>query len=227
MRTHQNSYTRSRVERAPPNKDGHLYYARLRTPVGILYKIGFTTMASVQVRLAYKGEGTERMIDKVLFFAHYKNAWGLEQELHMLLKNKAAFCGWNEKMPLFQNGQSELYCEDVLGLDCEYSYRQAQEAKDEISLAQQAMCIGDEAQVRASYRKHREEGFLNEVQKEISARRDEPIGPVQRAVGWVLRGVFHVLYKIVTLPFETGNDRRLAELRKMVQEQALISREKQ
>ena len=204
---------RRKANHVPPSKEGHLYYVRLRTPVGLLYKLGFTTMNSVEERLTLKGDGAQLLIDKVIFFRRFKNAWDIEQELHTLLKRKAAFCGWDEEMPLFQNGQSELYCEDVLKLDNEYTYRQAQNTHDEIDIARHISFGADEKLVREGMRKSRENQWDRKLYEAIK----EPESKVKpnwilRLIGWLLgavllRGVFIVgaaLWKLVSKLFETN-----------------------
>lgn len=117
----------------PPRIDGHLYYVRLRTEIGLIYKLGFTTQASIEDRLAFKGDGAEKLIDKVLFFHHFSNAWELEQELHTLFDPDKLFSGGTcVAMPLYKNGQSELYGDDILQLDQDYSEQQLADVQDNI-----------------------------------------------------------------------------------------------
>lgn len=100
---------------------GHLYYVRLKTEIGILYKLGFTTLQSVSERLNYQNIDGNYEIDEVLFFHHYENAWDIEQKLHHHFKKNSLFTGFDESMPLFKNGQSELYAKDILEIDVKYS----------------------------------------------------------------------------------------------------------
>jgi hypothetical protein len=117
----------------PPITDGHLYYVRLRTEIGLVYKLGFTTLPSLEERLAFKGDGAEQLVDKVLYFEHLKDAWNIEQELHTLLAPRKLFsCGTWQFMPLYKNGQSELYGEDVLQLDKSYTKKQSEDVQDNI-----------------------------------------------------------------------------------------------
>jgi len=108
----------------PVSQSGNLYYARLKTELGILYKLGFTTFESTSDRLNYQNLDTSHSIDEVLFFQNYDNAWDIEQQLHQHFKNYALFSGLDESMPLFKNGQSELYAKDILGIDTKYSEEQ-------------------------------------------------------------------------------------------------------
>ena len=62
-------HTRSTHSLVPSRTAGHLYYIRLKTNFGPLYKLGFTSMSSVYERFAYKGNGDEKLIDEVYLFA--------------------------------------------------------------------------------------------------------------------------------------------------------------
>lgn len=116
---------------------GHLYYVRLNTPLGKFYKIGFTTMKSVNDRLAFQGTGDEKYIDEVLYFNFRLGALSLEQSLHSYFAEKAAFHKYSAyaDLPLSKNGQSELYYEDVLELDNKYTPAQAEETRKAVELA--------------------------------------------------------------------------------------------
>lgn len=111
----------NRRQDRPPTKPkpscGHLYYVRLKTDLGIFYKLGFTTLGSVQERFAYQGKGHDALIDEVLLFSYREDAYEVEQLLHEHFRNKATFGNPEEGMPFFGNGQSELYTEDILNLD--------------------------------------------------------------------------------------------------------------
>ena len=114
------TYRHIRRDRFAPNdRAGYLYYVRLQTSVGSLYKIGFTKLASAEDRLKFNGAGDEKLIESVLLFIHLDNAYSIEQQLHSSFSNARAFGKFARYpyMPLFQNGQSELYVEDVLKLD--------------------------------------------------------------------------------------------------------------
>lgn len=111
---------------APRTPDGHLYYARLITDKGICYKLGFTKGESVEKRLAYQGTGDENLIDEILLFTNRPQAYNEEQRLHMHFRDKRLFGeGRRADAPLFGNGQSELYAEDILGLDQVYTKAQS------------------------------------------------------------------------------------------------------
>ena len=120
-------WKRPLVTYRPASSAGNLYYVRLKTESGILYKLGFTSLESVHARLSYGGSGHEKLIDKVLFFEYFEDAFDIEDKFHSLFKNKAVFSKRYPKpyAPLFNNGQSELYAEDILMLDPEYSLEQA------------------------------------------------------------------------------------------------------
>ncbi len=123
----------SRLFRAfqkPTDPAGHVYYARLNTPQGIFYKIGYTKKNSLTKRLAYAGLGDEKMIERELLFIYCYNAWDVEQYLHEHFRKQRAF-NWfsgGAKQPLYKRGQSELYRSDILGLD-EVLYAPRKEAQ--------------------------------------------------------------------------------------------------
>lgn len=110
-------------------KSGNIYYVRLKTPVGVFYKIGFTTLESVKARMGYGGSNDANYIDEVLMFVNNSNAYDIEQELHGRLYNKAAFAKYSsdDNFPLSKNGQTELYIEDILNLDPNYTDSQKHE----------------------------------------------------------------------------------------------------
>lgn len=220
----------------PPTKAGHLYYVRLRTPVGIVYKLGFTTLDSVHARLSFRGDGTDKLIERVLLFAHFNDAWDLEQELHMLFRRHATFSGWDEAMPLFANGQSELYREDVLDLDHEYSRRQSQDTAEEIALARQVALGADEASLRAQLNDRRRERDEQERQwaEARAATAAKPSGWMGRAAIAFIRMGLSACTAILKLAIklgETENDRRnesrIVELRGMLKDTARIERVRQ
>ena len=105
---------------------GNLYYVKLKTECGILYKIGFTTYESVEARMSYGGSDDWRYIDKVLMFKYLPDAFKVEQKLHSILYKKKVFEEYsaNENFPLSKNGQTELYIDDVLDLDPYFSESQ-------------------------------------------------------------------------------------------------------
>jgi hypothetical protein len=106
--------------------DGSLYYVRLETHCGIFYKIGFTTLESVHERFSYGGSSDWKYIDKILLFVSHPNALAIEKKLHAYLYEKRAFGKYSasKNFPLAKNGQTELYIEDVLELDSEYTDNQ-------------------------------------------------------------------------------------------------------
>lgn len=113
---------------APEFDDGYVYYIRFKTPKGIFYKIGFTRMSSAELRFSYGGSENYKMIDKVLMYKYSLKALEYEQKLHHDLRHDRAYKRYGlssifidpKKHPLFQDGQTELYREDVLGLDPDY-----------------------------------------------------------------------------------------------------------
>lgn len=115
----------SRISQA--GKAGNLYYVRIRSMYGPLYKIGFTAMSSVHERMSYGGSQDHRLIEKVLLFRQMSDAGRAEGDLHVHFSSRNAFGRFSRSadFPLTGNGQSELYFRDVLGLDDDYSWRQA------------------------------------------------------------------------------------------------------
>lgn len=103
---------------------GNLYYVRLTTPLGLFYKLGFTTLGSVLERLAYQGNGHEEHIHHIFCFANFDDALTVEKVLHAHFRHRAAFPIPEQEMPFFGNGQSELYIENVLKMDDDYTEAQ-------------------------------------------------------------------------------------------------------
>lgn len=115
---------RDAIERlAPTNRAGNLYYIKLKTKFGPFYKLGFTKASSVVERFSY-GESTNyKLIDKVLLFVPLDDGFDIESRLHSHFKIKKSFGMFSAipNMPLYRDGQSELYYKDILGLDERYS----------------------------------------------------------------------------------------------------------
>lgn len=110
-----------KIWRRPLTDAGHVYYVKLRTDHGTLYKLGFTTKYSVKERFAFAGLGDEKLIEKVLLFTYRDNAYPTEIKLHKHFNKKLAFGKYSKdpELPLFRRGQGELYKSDILGLDYE------------------------------------------------------------------------------------------------------------
>lgn len=126
----------SRWFRKPKSSKGYVYYARLQTPQGVFYKLGFTSKPSLFERLAYGGHGDEELIDKEFFFTYRDDAWETEQSLLEHFDRKRAF-GRRSKdpaQPLCGRGQTELFATDILGLDHDLYARPSlsEEARKEI-----------------------------------------------------------------------------------------------
>lgn len=137
---------------------GHIYYVRLQTSVGPMYKLGFTTMPNVEARLGYQGGGHEKQIDKVMGFIHYPNALKIEQKLHLHFQHRRAFPLLEIDMPFAGNAQSELYKDDILGLDREYTLERAQRVEEAIMRAR-------------SLRQGRSEESINAAMEELRQHR--------------------------------------------------------
>ena len=75
----------------PKNPAGYVYYARLKTNCGLLYKLGYTKKPSLKERLAYGGQGDEKMIDQEFFFTYREDAWDVEQTLLEHFTRQRAF----------------------------------------------------------------------------------------------------------------------------------------
>lgn len=105
--------------RRPSDPSGNVYYARLLTNQGIFYKLGYTKKSTLHERMAYGGTDDERLIDQVLLFSFQPDAWDIEQTLLENFDKLKAFGKYsNDKaFPLAGRGQSELFREDILGID--------------------------------------------------------------------------------------------------------------
>jgi hypothetical protein len=139
--TNQVSRHRSSPQFIPPSAAGYLYYVRLKTSVGPLYKLGFTTRKSVYDRFALKGNGDETLLDEVYLFAHRDDAYAVEQQLHVHFADRNAFGAFasDPRMPLYQNGQSELYVDDILRLDPMFGPAQAERTRAALPPVRQAV----------------------------------------------------------------------------------------
>jgi len=103
----------------PRNPAGNVYYARLLTPQGVFYKLGYTSKPTLSERMAYGESGDEKLIDQQFFFTFRKDAWDVEQTLLDHFDRHRVFGKYSNDptMPLAGRGQSELFDYDVLGLD--------------------------------------------------------------------------------------------------------------
>lgn len=106
---------------------GNLYYIKLKTNLGIFYKIGFTTYQNINDRFNYDGSNDYKLIQETLMFQYYDDAYLREQRLHNQHKDKKAFYKYSNEsyLPLANNGQSELYYDDILSLDKEFSKKES------------------------------------------------------------------------------------------------------
>ena len=103
----------------PADPSGHVYYARLKTPQGRFYKLGYTRKPTLVERMAFGRLGDEKLIDRELLFAFRKDAWDVEQVLLEHFDRHRAFGKFSNDplKPLAGRGQSELFAHDILGLD--------------------------------------------------------------------------------------------------------------
>lgn len=219
-----------RLPNPPFKRSGHLYYLRMNTNQGVMYKIGFTTLASPQERLAYQGKGHEKLIDAVLCFVHLEDAWDVEQELHQLFAKKALFYGGHEMMPLFGNGQSELYREDVLNMDPAFKADQSEKTRVNI-LATDFRSFGATEEKVQELIKNEEDRY----RKSRGGRGTEvaPSGPqtmtmkalalLLRPALWLFFGFFNQLFKLL-LPNEEKSKKRISELMETIKAADVQSR---
>jgi hypothetical protein len=113
------------MQRLPKDSEGYCYYIKLKTNKGTFYKIGFTTKESIEERFSYGGSDNYKLISKVLMYKYSLYAYDIEQLLHNCLQkhkvyNKDSFLNIFKDLslhPFFNDGQTELYKYDVLGLD--------------------------------------------------------------------------------------------------------------
>ncbi len=108
-------------------KSGNLYYIKLKTDLGTFYKIGFTTSKNIIDRFNHNGSNDYKLIQETLIFKYYDDAYLREQKLHKQYENKKAFYKYSNEtyLPLVNNGQSELYYDDILSLDKDFSKKQS------------------------------------------------------------------------------------------------------
>jgi len=104
---------------ATRNPAGYVYYVRLKTRWGLFYKLGYTNQPTLEHRFNYGEKNDWDLVDRVLLWAWSDTALQDELRLHELLHDKRVFgrYGRFHNGPLYKNGQSELYAEDILDLD--------------------------------------------------------------------------------------------------------------
>lgn len=176
MHYRKRSYSKAWGRPIREDKAGNIYYVRLKTPFGPFYKLGFTTMASVQERLAFQGAGHETQIDAVLGFVASPNALSIEQTLHGHFSHKQAFSIPDALMPFAGNGQSELYVEDILSMDEEFTREQARRVRASIV----AQRTGESVQSIATEIEQRE-SVAADVEELVNLRFVWPISWIWRA----------------------------------------------
>lgn len=105
--------------RPPSNPAGHVYYAKLKTPQGMFYKIGYTSKESIEMRFSYNGSKNYLLIDEEMLFTFREDALHIEQKLLDHFDEIRAFGKYanDPNQPLCGDGQSELFRYDILGLD--------------------------------------------------------------------------------------------------------------
>lgn len=213
------------LDRLPPEvRAGHLYYLRLNTVVGNMYKLGFTTLSSPQERLAYQGKGHEKQIETVLCFVYLNNAWDIEQELHTLFKRKALFHGGHEQMPLYENGQSELYRDDVLGMDTAFKVDQSEKTRVNILAANFKSFGASESKVQEFIQT--EETKYKNAWLKPSGTKVTPAVPLTLTIRalrlllapalWLFFGFFDLLFNVL-LSNDRRSKKRVLELMKEIE----------
>lgn len=146
------------------DKEGNLYYVRLKTSLGPMYKLGFTTMASVKERFAFQGAGHEDQIDKVIAFVPDTGALLIEQRLHRHFKRHSVFPIIERDMPFAGNGQSELYVEDILQMDFEYTPEQGKRVHAALMQGRMAQAGASPASIAAATKqKHRDDQAVQAI----------------------------------------------------------------
>lgn len=130
------------------NPAGNIYYARMKTKWGIFYKLGYTSKSSLEERLNYGEKNDGSLIDCVLLWSWSDNALHEEQRLHGLLHDKRVFGKYGKfhNGPMYKNGQSELYAEDILDLDADCTESQVKnslKAVEKIGVEYRNNPIGD------------------------------------------------------------------------------------
>lgn len=188
----------------PAQQSGHVYYVRLKTPLGIMYKLGFTTMPSVHARLGYQGLGHENMIDAVLLFHYLDDAWAVEQELHDYFRLKANFASKQEHMPLFENGQSELYRHDILGLDPLFKGSQSEATRVAVKVSHMRRHGATDDDIARVIRKS-EMSAGTAWRKGYEEAATTPPSMGLRLVGFALRPIFELLYFILKAALYLGS----------------------
>ena len=112
------------------NPAGNIYYARMTTKWGIFYKLGYTSQSTLEDRLNYGEKNDGKLVDRVLLWSWSDTALLEEQKLHGLFYDKRVFGKYGKfhNGPLYKNGQSELYAEDILDLDPECTDQQVKKS---------------------------------------------------------------------------------------------------
>lgn len=130
------------------NPAGHIYYARMKTSWGVFYKLGYTSRSTLEDRLNYGEKNDGGLVDRVLLWSWSDTALKEELGLHGMFHDKRIFgkYGKYENGPMYKNGQSELYAEDILDLDSECTEEQVKKsikAAEEIRIEYRNSPIGD------------------------------------------------------------------------------------
>jgi hypothetical protein len=193
-----------RKDLAPIDKAGNIYYIRLNTEIGVVYKLGFTSLSSAEDRLAFQGNGHEKCIDSVLCFAFLEDAWDVEQTLHKYFSKKALFRGNDDQMPFFGNGQSELYREDILNLDPDFCEAQAEETRIKILTAKFKSYGATDDQVDKLINNEKA-NYKNDWVNQLKATEKTTLSPIAYFIGLLLIKpiifIFYYFFRIIEFVF--------------------------
>lgn len=183
---HTNNHTKAPLK--PKPSKGYLYYVRLDTSLGIFYKLGFTTLGSTQERFAYQGKGHDSLVDHVLLFSYRDDAYEVEQLLHTHFRNEATFRNQEKGMPFFENGQSELYVNDILEMDWEPAKgkRSAEETRANIMTAREKRFGRSDEEIRER---------SDEIREQLAMERNilDVTASLARTFGWLIRGYHSIV----------------------------------
>lgn len=209
-------YRGPRIYPPPAIRSGNLYYVRLKTPMGLMYKLGFTTLGSVHDRLAYQASGDEKYIDSVLCFVHLDDAWGAEQRLHQhFVQDVLFYKGGVADMPLFGNGQGELYRDDILGFDEDFTKEQSHGTRVNLWVNRHKKSGASDEEAE-EMRRVWEDQFKSQTTWTGRAPSDPPTRTV-RVVKYVAGALFGFIYRLL-YPDHAASSARVQDLIKQIRE---------
>ena len=97
-------------------------------------------MNSILERFSRDGSQDYKYIDKIFIFKHMEDAYDIESVLHDQFIDKSSFSLTirREECPFAGNGQSELYYDDVLGIDTQFSRKEAFKTKFKVNIKKES-----------------------------------------------------------------------------------------